>query len=185
MNMMRPESQEHQVTKTGDHNQHSSHKFHEQYHDLMHPGKEHANSAAKAVTKETNSVMNEAKAVANGISHLDIPQLWNNGVHQVESSVSGAAKQAWDNADKDPNQHWVKHDLCNDNPVAVGIAAASATGVAVLAGVLLAPEAAAAAGIGAAEGTVGGIIGGLGSIGLKINWDNHHSQPPMQTQAQG
>jgi hypothetical protein len=180
MNMMRPESQEHQVTKTGDHNQHSSHKFHEQLHELMHSGKEHSNAAAKTATKETNPLINEAKAVANGITHIDIPQLWNNGVHQAESAVSGATKQAWDNADKNPTQHWVKHDLCNDNPVAVGIAAASAAGIGTLAGVLLAPEAAAVAGIGAAEATVGGIIGGLGAIGLKINWDNHHSQPQQQ-----
>jgi hypothetical protein len=184
MNMMRTESQEHQLTKTGDHNQHSSHKFHEQIHDLMHSGKEHANSAAKTATKETNAVLNEAKAVANGITHLDIPQLWNNGVHQVEAAVSGAVKQAWDNADKDPNQHWVKHDLCNDNPVAVGIAAVSAAGIGTFVGVLLAPEAAAAAGIGGAEATVGGIMGTLGTAGLKMNWDNHHSQPPSRLQPQ-
>lgn len=182
MNMMRPEHHEQQITKTDDHQVQATHRLQEQYHQMMqHGGKEVTNPASK-VANEGKNLMQEAKSAVDSAAHLDIPQLWNHAVKQVESGVGAAAKQAWDGMDKDPTAHWIKHDLCNDNPVTVGIAAVGAVGIGALAVAVAAPEAAAAAavsaGLGAGDGmtiaSIGGVTGALTGVGLKLNWDNHH-----------
>ncbi len=195
---IKAESQEHQITRGSERNENASHRFHDQYHSMMKEAKEHGNPGGKLNTQE-------AKENTSNATHLDIPQLWNQGVHQAESAitgavkqvesglastakhaeaaVAGAAKQAWDNADNNPNARWIKHDVCNDSPVTAGIAGASAVGIGALGLAVVAPEAvaagAAAVGLAAGEATVViqgiGVVSALAGIGLKISYDNRHN----------
>lgn len=168
MNMQRPENTEHNITKAGGNHESASQKLQDQYMHLMSSGKNLADHAVKTVTSE--------------VGHLDIPQIWNHGIKQVESGLGSAAKSAWNSLDSNSTTHYIKHDICNDEPIKVGVAALAVAGVGSLAVAIAAPEAAAAAAVGiglsAADAlptaSVAAIVGGLGGYGLNMDYDNRH-----------
>ncbi len=132
-----------------------SNPLQKQYQDMMHG----ASFLEKTV-----------KDATQGLTHIDLSVPIHQAGQAVSSMAHDAGKAVVQGMDKDPNLHYIKHDLCGDDPLKVGIAAVGTVAVAGLAFALFAPEEAAAAavavGLNSADAlplasvtAIGGVIG--------------------------
>jgi hypothetical protein len=132
-----------------------SNPFQKQYQDIMH-GASFLDKTVKDATQ--------------GLTHIDLSVPIHQAGQALSSMGNEAGKAVMQGMDKDPNLHYIKHDLCGDDPVKVGVAAAGALAVGGFAFALFAPEEAAAAAVAvglnsadalplASVGLISGVIG--------------------------
>ncbi len=141
-----------------------SNPLQKQYQDIMHG----ASFLEKTV-----------KDATQGLTHIDLSVPIHQAGQAVSSMANDASKAVMQGMDKDPNLHYIKHDLCGDDPVKVGMVAAGAVAVGAFAFALCAPEEAAVAAVAvglnsadaiplASVGAIGGVIAiGAGVSGHK------------------
>lgn len=112
-------------------------------------------------------------AQAQAGAHLPHFQIVDEGLKAAGNAITGGTKAAqhnWEAGTKQAQQavHWFKHDLCEDNPVAMATVGVAAVGTAVLA----APVVTGAAVVeGAAAVAVGAVtlVADMGAVGLYLH----------------
>ena len=125
------ETAEHHVDKSVGHSDNGgSNPLQNQYQDIM--------NGAKLLSKNV-------KDATSGLTHMDVPNIFGNAAKHASSAVGEVGHQLFNDMDKDKNLHYIKHDLCGDDPVKVGIAAVGTVAVAGLGFALFAPAEAAVA----------------------------------------
>lgn len=140
----------------------------EQAENLTHKSTDHhSHQAGQSLSFEAHQTMrDQARHAAKPQEHnamLVMGDIFN----QVKNSVNHAISS-------DKTASFIKNDICNNDPVKEGALAVAVAGAAVVGGVLLAPEALAAAGITTTIAGAVGIMGTFAAGGLAMDYDSRH-----------
>ncbi len=153
------EHAEHQITKGDSHHAAHTASFQQEAQSLL------------------GGLANNVKHAAQDVQHIDFSDPFK-GAADVVVHAAGAVDKAidtgWNALDKDKNGHFFKHDICDDNKAIGGIALVTGAGLAVIGGILVAPDAMIAAGITGTAALVPSMAGVMGAGALKIDYDRRH-----------
>lgn len=128
----------------------------------------HTSNFQQEVQAHWNNAGNAVRHAVQDVQHIDFSDPF--------KKAGAAVEHAWNALDNDKNGHFFKHDICNDNPVLAGVAGVAVVGVGTIGAIVAAPEAVAAAGIGA--GTAGALsyAGVFSTAALAMNYDRTHQK---------